>query len=500
MAQAFHTFKVLSFGCKVNQTEGLALAERLRRRGLEEVGRRGPADLVVVNTCCVTAEAARQGRQQARRARRRGAAVAVTGCDAHPASGDTALGGFRGLVAMEADKDRLITRLTETGRLPDEAEDPAGAGPAGEPAREPRSRAMLKVQDGCPGGCAYCIVPKVRPEVRSVPPEEAARQAEALVAEGFREIVVCGIHLGLYGADLAPRVKGHDVISTEARKGSAPEAFRARCVSSGVHPEGRAHPARESRGPPRAPAISRSRLVTVGARETTAPALADLLEHLLAIEGLGRLRLSSILPTEVDEALLRLMRAEPDRLCPHLHLSLQSGDDAVLARMGRPYTAAEFLRTVEQVRAALEEPAVTTDVLVGFPGETDEAFANTLGVCREAGFSRMHVFPFSPRPGTLAAEMPGRVPGEVKRDRRRRAAELGEALADAYRRRLVGRREAVAVERVRRDGSAEGLAARYVPVQVRGPLPEGAGRRDLVAVRLDGMAGEALRASSEPRS
>jgi len=457
MAQAFHTFKVLSFGCKVNQTEGLALAERLRRRGLEEVGRRRPADLVVVNTCCVTAEAARQGRQQARRAGRRGAAVAVTGCDAHPASGDTALSGFRGLVVLEADKDRLITRLAETGRLPDEAEAAAGAGPAGGPASQPRSRAMLKVQDGCPGGCAYCIVPKVRPEVRSVPPEEAARQAETLVAEGFREIVVCGIHLGLYGCDLVPR----------------------------------ASPDRE---------VGDTRDLPVAARNAGTADLAGLLERLLQVEGLGRLRLSSLLPTDVDEALLRLMAAEPDRLCPHLHLSLQSGDDAVLARMGRPYTAAEFLRTVEQVRAALEEPAITTDVLVGFPGESDEAFANTLGVCREAGFSRMHVFPFSSRPGTLAAEMPGRVPGEVKRDRRRRAAALGKALADAYRRRLLGRREAVAVERVRRDGSAEGLAARYVRVEVRGPLPEGAGRRDLVPVRLDGVAGEALRASSEPRS
>ena len=480
MAQAFHTFKVVSFGCKVNQTEGLALAERLRRRGLEEVGRRRPADLVVVNTCCVTAEAARQGRQQARRAGRRGAAVAVTGCDAHPASGDTAPGRFSGLVAMEADKDRLITRLTETGRLPDEAEAHAGAGPAGEPAREPRSRAMLKVQDGCPGGCAYCIVPKVRPEVRSVPPEEAARQAEALVAKGFREIVICGIHLGLYGADLEPQGQGQHVIPTEASRREAER--RNLAVPSFEQQQGEI---------PRLAAL---------ARNDKRSALTDLLEHLLAVEGLGRLRLSSILPTEVDEALLRLMGAEPDRLCPHLHLSLQSGDDAVLARMGRPYTAAEFLRTVERVRQTLEEPAVTTDVLVGFPGETDEAFANTLGVCREAGFSRMHVFRFSSRPGTLAAEMPGRVPGEVKRDRRRRAAELGEVLADAYRRRLVGRREAVAVERARRDGSAEGLAARYVRVEVRGPLPDGAGRRDLVPVRLDGVAGEALQASSEPRS
>jgi threonylcarbamoyladenosine tRNA methylthiotransferase MtaB len=196
----------------------------------------------------------------------------------------------------------------------------------------------------------------------------------------------------------------------------------------------------------------------------------------------------------VDDALLALVAAEPERLCPHLHLSLQSGDDAVLAAMGRPYTSGEFLRTVERVRAALDDPAVTTDVLVGFPGETEAAFARTLRVAREAGFSRMHVFPFSARPGTRAADMPGRVPRAVARERRRRAADLGEELAEAYRRRLLGRREAVAVETVRPDGSAEGLAARYLRVEVAGPLPAGAGRREIVPVRLVRAVEEGLEA------
>jgi len=459
MPDPITTFKVVSFGCKVNQTEGLVLAARLRRRGLREVGPRAPADLVIVNTCCVTAEAARQGRQRVRRAHRRGTAVAVTGCAAHPASGEDAYARLAGLAAVDADKDRLLARLAAAGHVPDgqgatgclsasaprRAKHTGGQAASGTPPTpghersewpgrrcqapstpsQPRSRAMLKVQDGCPGGCAYCIVPKVRPEVWSVPPAEAVRQAERLVAEGFREIVICGIHLGLYGADLGPT-------------------------------------------------------------------LADLLARLLAVEGLGRLRLSSILPTEIDAPLLDLMAAEPERLCPHLHLSLQSGDDEVLARMGRPYTAADFLRTVERVREALDAPALATDVLVGFPGETEAAFARTLAVCRQAGFTRMHVFPFSVRPGTRAAGMPGQVDGDVVRRRRRRAAEVGEDLADAYRRRLVGRRETVAVERVRPDGSAEGLAARYVRVQVPGPLPDGQGRRDLVPVRLTGVDREAL--------
>ncbi|MFO8012229.1 MAG: radical SAM protein, partial [Phycisphaerae bacterium] len=195
--------------------------------------------------------------------------------------------------------------------------------------------------------------------------------------------------------------------------------------------------------------------------------------------------------------LLARMAAEPDRLCPHLHLSLQSGEDAVLARMGRPYTAGGFLRTVERVRDALDEPAITTDVLVGFPGETDAAFERTLAVCREAGCARMHVFPFSARPGTRAAAMPGRVPRQVARDRRRRAAEVGEDLAAGYRRRLVGRREQVVLETVPGAGPAEGVAARYVRVRIRGPVPDGAARRDLVPVRLEAVDGEALTGCAE---
>jgi len=512
MSKPITTFKVVSHGCKVNQAEGLALAERLRRRGLAEVGPRAPADLVLVNTCCVTAEAARQGRQQVRRAARSGAAVAVTGCAAHPASGDAALARMGGLAAVEADKDRLLAHLAESGCVAEAPQPPVVipteasrreaerrnlvVGPKNEIPRlaalarddmvdtaphptpsQPRSRAMLKVQDGCPGGCAYCIVPKVRPEVRSVPPEEAARQAEALVAEGFREIVVCGIHLGLYGCDLEPQGERQNVIPTEASQREAER--RNLAVPSFERQRGEI---------PRLAAL---------ARNDKRSGLAALVARLLAIKGLGRLRLSSILPAEVDEPLLALMAAEPARLCPHLHLSLQSGDDAVLSRMGRPYTAGGFLRTVERVRDALDEPAVTTDVLVGFPGETESAFERTLAVCREAGFARMHVFPFSSRPGTRAAEMPGRVPRQVARQRRRRATELGEALADAYRRRLVGRRETVAVERVHRDGSAEGVAARYVRVHIRGSLPDGAGRRDLVPVRLEGADGETLAARVE---
>ena len=393
MAKASTTFRIVSFGCKVNQAEGRALAARLRQLGLEEAGTEADPStasgqrLVIINTCAVTAEAARQGRQCARRAVRDGAETLVTGCAAHPAARDEALRNIDG--------------------------------------------AMLKVQDGCPDACAYCIVPLVRPAVRSTPPEEAVRQLAALVAEGYREVVICGIHLGLYGADLAPRT-----------------------------------------------------------------GLVDLLERMLTVPGLGRLRLSSIAPLEVSDRLLALAQSEPERLCPHLHVSLQSGDDGVLARMGRPYTTGEFLDVVRRIREALPLPAVTTDVLVGFPGETEEAFAGTLRLCRQTGFSRIHAFPFSPRPGTRAAAMPDRVPRETIRARRRAVSTLGDALAGAYRESLVGRTARVGLETLHPDGSADGLSQRYVRVHVRGPLPAGAARREILPVRLLRTAGDHLEAEA----
>ena len=418
------TFEVVSFGCKVNQAEGQALAARLRAFGFVEAD--AGARIAIVNTCAVTAEAARQGRQRVRRAVRDGAAVIVTGCAAHPAAGAGALGRLDGVRLVEPDKDRVVEALKREGRS---ARPRAGQAPR---LTTTRSRAMLKVQDGCPDACAYCIVPLVRPVIRSTPPEEAVRQLETLVAEGYREIMICGIHLGLYGADLAPRTR-----------------------------------------------------------------LVDLLERMLTVRGLGRLRLSSIAPLEVTDRLLALMQAEPERLCPHLHVSLQSGDDGVLARMGRPYTTSEFAGVVRRIREALPLPAITTDVLVGFPGETDRAFENTLRACREVGFSRIHAFPFSPRPGTPAAAMPDPVPRETIRARRQAVSALGNRLAAAYRESLVGRAARVVLETLHPDGSAEGLSERYVRVHVRAPLPATAARRDIVPVRLLSTADDVLEAEAD---
>jgi threonylcarbamoyladenosine tRNA methylthiotransferase MtaB len=476
----FPFFQLVSFGCKVNQAEGEALAAGLRASGLAEAAGPDAADLVVVNSCAVTGEAARQCRQRVRHELRRGAAVVVTGCAAHPAAGDAALHAVPGVLFLEPDKDRVAERLREMidrGGGSTVTQPRVAVPPEALPAR---ARAMLKVQDGCPAGCAYCIVPKVRPAVWSLAPDEAARRVADRVAAGFREIVLCGIQLGLYGL---------------------------RIPDCGLRIEQHGNGTRLSRDP------QGSASLTVGGGE----ALVALLDRLVALPGDFRLRLSSLEPMEVAEALLARLAAAPDRLCPHLHLPLQSGSDAVLARMGRPYAAADFLAVVERVRRALPQPAVTTDVLVGFPGETQEDFAETLRVCRAAAFSRMHVFPFSRRPGTAAAEMADPVPAPVIRDRRRRAAAVGEELAAAYRRGLVGREARVVIERVAPDGAAGGLCERYVRVRIAPPphaprLTPRAGhgpghparpavpgpgaspfrRRDLVRVRLVRVEGDAL--------
>jgi tRNA A37 methylthiotransferase MiaB len=439
--------------------------------------------VVVVNTCAVTGEAARQCRQRVRRALRAGAAVVVTGCAAHPsvhpgahpgasfappdAASRLVLEPDKGLVparvaelgveqlpgvprpacpaVRQADDSRMNAPCTPRAGSPDPARmNAAGASDASPGTTRPathvagsnsppsRDRAILKVQDGCPARCAYCIVPLVRPTLRSLPPPDAAAALARLVVDGRREVVLCGIHLGLYGVDLPGR-----------------------------------------------------------------PTLADLVERLLDAAGGARLRLSSLEPMELDSRLLALLAAHPDRLCPHLHLPLQSGDDGVLAAMGRPYRAAEFLETVARVRAALPRAAVTTDVLVGFPGETEAAFEGTVRVCRDAAFARLHVFPFSPRPGTRAEAMTPAVARKVIRDRCARLAAEGDALAAAYRRGLVGTDADVVIETPLPDGGAEGVSERYVRVRIATPLPAGGLLRARLGVRLtaapegvDWMAGE----------
>lgn len=269
-----------------------------------------------------------------------------------------------------------------------------------------RHRAYVKVQDGCRMQCSYCIIPAVRPILASRPVDDVLAEIRRLIGHGHREIVLTGIHLGHYGVDLAEENLD----------------------------------------------------------------LARLVRRIVDLKGEFRVRISSIEAAEVTPELIALLADRPDRVCPHLHVSMQSGSDRVLRRMRRRWPARKFLDRCDVIRRSLDRPALTTDVIVGFPGETEEDFAATCRAVEEAGFSKLHVFRFSPRQGTPAAAMPEQVPEAVKRRGAAELAALGERLRRRYFEGLAGRRLQVLVERPAGDrpGVLLGTSGRYTPVELRG--------------------------------
>jgi threonylcarbamoyladenosine tRNA methylthiotransferase MtaB len=391
-AVPMRTFALVTFGCKVNQYESQALRERFAARGLEEVGADSGADLYVVNTCTVTETATAEARRAVRGLARRFpfSEITVTGCaaDSHREDflgipGVRRVAGHDGKAAV-ADDPRLAPRDTRPSIFDLSISRFDG-----------RTRAFLKIEDGCDLNCSFCIIPKVRGAAASRPPESAVEEARRLAGNGYREIVLTGVHLGAYGKDLAGR-----------------------------------------------------------------SLLPDLVERLLGVAGLARIRLSSLEANELSDPLLDLMAAEP-RFCPHLHLPLQSGHDEILRAMRRRYSTRQFREACARAASRVADPGITTDVIVGFPGETERHFQATLDLCREIGFSRIHVFPYSRRRGTDAARMPD-LPARLKKERLRRLKALGAELADAYARRFLGREVEVLVE------SEGGYTERYVRARVAG--------------------------------
>lgn len=282
--------------------------------------------------------------------------------------------------------------------------------PAGISHFEGRKRAFVKVQDGCILKCTYCIIPQVRPGLQSRSPGDIEDEVRRLVDNGYNEIVLCGIHVGHFGVD-----------TTRGKSGLPP--FR----------------------------------------------LWHLFQRLDRIPGQWRMRLSSIEAAEIHDDFISAF-ADCEHLCPHLHPALQSGSDTVLRRMRRRYSVQRFLEKLEAMRERVDNPAFSTDVIVGFPGETDAEFGQTLDVCRQAEFMKIHVFPFSARRGTPAAELDGQVPADVKKERCQRLAVLERELATRYYDTLTGRPLQVLVERVseQQPGWVRGTDRRYVPVELPG--------------------------------
>jgi threonylcarbamoyladenosine tRNA methylthiotransferase MtaB len=406
--------RTVTLGCKVNQYETELVRQGLMRAGFAEAGDGQRADVCLVNTCTVTHEGDAKSRQAIRRLAKENPAarIVVMGCYAARAAEEVArLPGVTDVIADKRELADLVLRLG--GGLAGRGE-PLG----GIDTFSGRHRAWVKVQDGCLLRCSFCIIPIVRPHFASRPPDTVVAEVRRLVRAGFREIVLSGIHLGHYGVEW-------------------------------------------NRGRPK--------------RDWTR--LSHLVARLVAIDpqqvgGEFRLRLSSIEATEVTRELLEAIAAHPRRVCPHLHVSLQSGSDAVLARMRRRWGAARFVDRCKLAQALLDQPALTTDVIVGFPGETAADFRATCAVVEEVGFSRIHVFPFSPRRGTPAADMPRQIPAEVKRERAGMLTALSRRLTEAYHAGLVGRTLDVLVEGESRHtpGNVAGTACRYAAVEFPGTM------------------------------
>jgi len=475
------TFAIFTLGCKVNHYESQQIRQLLESFGLAQADAAHAPQLVVVNTCCVTHTASAKSRHLIRQAGGHGpAAIVVCGClPAVETEEFTAIGENVHVVKNRCDLTATLSRLvhTESGlpnpkhrvwgpsTAPDSARwTPASAGATSTPHQHPtdtsiksqsnpkvkserglapfqelpplisfsnQTRAFLKVQDGCDAFCSYCIIPTARPLVRFKNIEEVLAEAASLVTAGHREIVLTGVHIGSYG-------------QTTARR--------------------RRWPTEEN------------------------PHLPALLDRVARVPDLSRIRLSSLDPADVTPALLEVFCAHPN-LMPHLHLSLQSGSDAVLRRMARPYTADEFRAKVDLIRSRLDRPALTTDIIVGFPGETNADFDQTVALAQEIAFSKMHVFVFSARKGTAAVRMQPKVPPEVKKTRSRILRDLDLALQSQFRARFLGETAQVLIETV--NGHPTGRAERYFEVRIidrshkSAPCARAYRPGDIVAARLE---------------
>ena len=402
MRIAFYTL-----GCKVNQYETQSLEQLFAARGHLLVPFEGEADVYIINTCTVTAVSDKKSRQTIRQARKRspGALVAVCGCypQTHPEDMETLpvdlvagtgdRQGFVELVERAWEERKPITALDDAMKRRIFEPLPAGG-------LEGRTRAMLKVEDGCVNFCTYCIIPYARGPVRSLPLDQAAMQAAKLAREGYRELVLTGIEISSWGREFKDETSLIDLV--EAVCAAAPEC---------------------------------------------------------------RIRLGSLEPRTITEEFC-VRAAKLDNLCPHFHLSMQSGCDATLKRMNRKYDTARFFESIALLWKHFQTsvPAITTDMIVGFPGETDEEFAQSLDFIQRCAFSAMHIFPYSRRPGTPAASMPDQVPNAVKEERARQAAEIAARMERRY---LEQWDKVTVLFEEERDGFWRGHTAQYSEVRVQ---------------------------------
>lgn len=424
----------ITLGCKVNQYDSDAMRSLFLRRGYTAAEGEEEADVYVINTCSVTSVGDKKSRQTIRRIRRAhpDAVIAAAGCYAQLAPEEVEKTGCDVIVGNH-NRNHIVDYVEEAarGRVLNEVSDIMKVSEfenlTVDPEGEEKTRAFIKVQEGCDNYCTFCIIPYARGRLKSRRQEDAVAEAALLAEKGYREIVLTGIHLGNYGRDL------HDGTS-----------------------------------------------------------LSTLVSALLAIPGIARIRLGSIESVELSDELIRIIQTE-DRVCSHLHLPLQSGSDTVLRRMNRHYRLQEFIDLIDGLREKIPGLALTTDLIVGFPGETEELFCETLDTLRRLRFSGIHVFPYSRRTGTPAASYPDQISAAVKKERVHRVETLEKDISREFRSAFVGKTVRVLAEE-EKDGLFEGLSDEYIRVRIQGAQVR---RGGLYRVRIGSVTENGLTGTAE---
>jgi len=405
-----------TLGCKVNQAETEEIARQLTLAGCQIVSPEERADIYILNTCTVTHVADRKSRHWLRQIRLRNpySVVVATGCYADRARDELTKIGVD-LIVTNSEKSRMVQLLKTAGYIPDTEgkiltrrqqvniqtnNDPSHCNLTYNNRNKAyqRTRAFIKIQDGCNKFCSYCIIPLVRKEVSSIPSSQIVQKIKQLELEGYKEIILTGVEVGSY------RYKDERLV--------------------------------------------------------------DLLTKVIEVTNIPRLRISSLQPQEINESLLSIW--ENPRMCPHFHISLQSGSDSILKRMNRGYDTYTYANTVERIRRLLPEAAITTDIIVGFPGEEEKEFQETLNFCRLMNFARIHVFPYSPRQGTAAAVFPDQIPDHIKKKRVEIMLGLAQNSILSFNTKFTGRTLEVLFEN-KEDKFWSGLTRNYIRVFVESP-------------------------------
>lgn len=412
------TFSLITLGCKVNSCESAAISQSFEHEGFVQSDGVKPADIYIINSCCVTGVAERKARQAVSRCKRDNPDCVAVLCGCFPQSYPDVASKVAGadIVTGNADKSELCAavkrflgnRLRTMSVKPLTREfDEKAAGTDLD-----RTRAFIKIEDGCDRFCTYCIIPLARGRVRSRKPEDIACQAQLSAESGHKEIVLTGINLGCYGQELGLTLG---------------DAVRAS-----------------------------------------------------AVEGIERIRLSSLEPEMITDEEIAKLRSV-DKLCPHFHLALQSGCDETLKRMNRRYDTAQYRSVAQKLREAFPDCAITTDIMVGFAGETDEEFRQSMEFAEEMRFAKIHVFPYSMRKGTVAAERSDQIFPDIKSARAAAMDKLGKALEQQFLKEQLGSIQTVLIEKQRSRDYRNGFTERYVPIRIYGTDLE---RHSLVKVKI----------------